>query len=311
MRLGSSGRGSQPDSREVWAANSKHARRTIRFGVLALPLGTFCILVAFSSWAAPIATNTALPLSKAEIVIREQLEIKRSSDRGAGGKRDVERFESRTVIGYAPSSKLALFGMLPIVHARRDIGDVRDSESGLGDAALFARYEVFRSDRPGQTVRVAPFAGVRVPTGREGKTGDGSVDVFGGVIATLASTTWVLDSLVRYDLNREADGFERGDSTGVEFSFQYRLSPREINQDTKGFVFGVLEVGTTYGRRNRVGGVSDRNSGGFQLYLTPGLQYVTRRWIADFGVKVPVVNDLNGSALEPDYTVVTSIRINF
>ncbi len=32
---------------------------------------------------------------------------------------------------------------------------------------------------------------------------------------------------------------------------------------------------------------------------------------ADFGVKVPVVNNLNGTALEPDYTVVTSIRINF
>ena len=250
-------------------------------------------------------------MSKAEIVVREQLVLTRSSDRTAGEKRDVDRFESRSVIGYAPSSKLALFGMVPIVHVSRDFGDVSNAESGLGDATLFARYEIYRFDRPGQTLRVAPFAGLRVPTGRDGKTGDGSVDVFGGVIATLASTKWVLDSQVRYDLNREADGFERGDSAAVEFSFQYRLSPRQIDQDTKGFVFGVLEVSTTYNRRNRVIGVSDRNSGGFQLYLTPGLQYVTRRWIADFGVKVPVVNNLNGTALEPDYAVVTSIRINF
>ena len=270
-----------------------------------------CFSVASSSWAAPIGTSTALPLSKAEIVVREQLVLTRSSDRIAGEKRDIDRFESRSVIGYAPSSKLALFGMVPIVHVRRDIGDVSSTESGLGDTALFARYEIYRFDRPGQTLRVAPFAGVRVPTGRDGKTGDGSVDVFGGVIATLASTKWVLDSQVRYDLNREADNFERGDSAAVEFSFQYRLSPRQIDQDTKGFVFGVLEVSTTYNRRNRVIGVSDRNSGGFQLYLTPGLQYVTRRWIADFGVKVPVVNNLNGSALEPDYAVLTSIRINF
>ena len=105
----------------------------MRFGVLALPLGTFGILVASSSWAAPIGINTALPLSKAEIVVREQLEIGRSSDRGAGGKREVERFESRTVIGYAPSSKLALFGMVPIVHVSRAIGDISDRESGLGD----------------------------------------------------------------------------------------------------------------------------------------------------------------------------------
>ncbi len=311
MRLSNIVCGLQLESREDWATKSKQGQRTVRFRVLALPLGSFCILVAFSSWAAPIGINSALPLSKAEIVVREQLEIKRSSDRVAGENRDVERLESRTVIGYAPSSKLALFGMIPIVHARRNTGDVSDSESGLGDAVLFARYEVFRSDRPGRTFRIAPFVGVRVPTGRDGKTGDGSVDVFGGVIATLASTKWVLDSQVRYDFNREANRFERGNSAGLVVSFQYRLSPTVINQDTKGFVFGVLEVSANHHRRNRMAGASDPNSGGFQLYITPGLQYATRRWIVDLGVKVPVVNNLNGTALEPDYAVLTSIRINF
>ena len=270
-----------------------------------------CFLIASSAWAAPIGTSTALPLSKGEIVVREQLEIRRSSDRVAGEKRDVERNELRTVVGYAPSPKLAVFGMLPIVHTRRDIGDVSDTESGLGDATLLARYEVFRSDRLGRTFRIAPFAGVRVPTGRDGKTGDGSVDVFGGVVATLASTKWVLDSQFRYDFNREADDFERGDSIGVEFSFQYRLSPKVISQDTKGFVFGVLELSANHRRQNKVAGASDPNSGGFQLYLTPGVQYATRRWIADFGVEVPIVDNLKGTALEPDYAILTSIRINF
>ena len=270
-----------------------------------------CFSAASSSWAAPIGTSTALPLSKGEIVVREQLEIRHSSDRVAGEKRDVERFESRTVVGYAPSSRFAVFGMVPIVHVSRDIGDVSSTESGLGDAALLARYEVFRYDQPGRTFRVAPFAGVRVPTGRDGKTGDGSVDVFGGVVATLASTKWVLDSQFRYDLNREADDFERGDSVGVEFSFQYRLSPKVIGQDTKGFVFGVLEVRANHRKHDRVAGVSNPNSGGFQLSLTAGLQYAARRWIADFGVEVPVVDNLNGTALGPDYTILTSIRINF
>ena len=164
--------------------------------------------------------------------------------------------------------------------------------------------------------QAGPFASrlspdLRVPTGRDGKTGDGSVDVFGGVIATLASTKWVLDSQVRYDLNREADGFERGDSIGVELSFQYRLSPTLITQDTKGYAFGVLEISFNHRRSNRVSGALDPNSGGFQLYLTPGLQYATRRWIADVGVKVPVVNNLKGMALELDFAVLTSIRINF
>ena len=263
------------------------------------------------SWAAPIATNTALPLSTDEFIIRQQFVMTRSSDRITGIRRSVDRFESRTVLGYGFTSKLAVFGVLPLVDINRKVGDVSASEFGLGDAALFARYEVFRSDQAGRTIRIAPYAGVRLPTGRDGKTGDGSVDVFGGLIATIASTQWVLDSQLRYDHNREAEGFQRGDSTSFETSFQYRISPRKVIQETNAFVFGVLELSANHYERNRLGGVVDSNSGGFQLYLTPGLQYSTRRWIADLGVKVPIVNDLNGTALEPDFTILASIRFNF
>ncbi len=281
----------------------------VRQGVATLFLG-LCFTVSVS-WAAPIATNTALPLSADEIIVRQQFVMTRSSDRITGISRRVDRFESRTVLGYGYSSKLALFGVLPLVDVSTEIGAASASEFGFGDAALFARYEVFRSDQPGRTIRVAPYAGVRLPTGRDGKTGDGSVDVFGGLIATVASTKWVLDSQLRYDHNREADGFDRGDSTSFETSFQYRLLPRNVTQETKAFVFGVLEFSANHYERNRLGGLTDPNSGGTQIFLTPGLQYSTRRWIADLGVKVPIVNDLNGTALEPDYSVMASIRVNF
>ena len=254
---------------------------------------------------------TAYPLSKDEIIIRQQLVITHSSDRIAGARRNVYRFESRTVLGYAPAPTIAFFAIVPLVHISRDLADTSDVKFGLGDAALFARYEVFRSDQAGRTFRVAPFLGLRVPTGKEGKTGDGSVDLFGGVIATLASTKWVLDSQIRYDLNRKANAFERGDVATFETSFQYRLSPRQLTRETEGFVYAVLEASANHYERNQVGRMSDPNSGGFQLYLTPGLQYAKRRWIADVGVSIPVVSNLKGTALEPDYSILTSIRVNF
>jgi len=274
-------------------------------------LTVLCCLLTVVTKAAPIATNTALPLSEGELIVRQQLVLARSSGSPGGIRADVERFESRTVFGYGVTSRLALFSVLPVAQINRAAGNVNDSEFGLGDAALFARYEVFRADKPGQTIRIAPYAGVRVPTGRDGKTGDGSVDFFGGIIATVASTQWVLDSQLRYDDNREADRFERGDSVSLESSFQLRLAPAQVVFDTRAFVFGVVEISATKSERNRVGSVIDPNSGGFQLSVTPGVQYSTRRWIADFGVKLPLVSDLNGSALESDYAVLTSIRINF
>ena len=271
--------------------------------VLFLPLS--------ASWGAPIATNTALPLSADEIIVREQLVTTHASDHLGGIRRHVDRFEARTVLGYGFTSRLAVFAMLPLAYVDRTFGNASTSDFGLGDAAVFLRYELFHSDKPGQTLRIAPFAGLRIPTGREGKTGDGSLDVFGGLIATIASTKWELDTQLRHDFNRGSNGFERGDSTTLESSFQYRLSPVSVVRDTSAFVFGVLEVSANYYERNRTSGVTDPNSGGFQLYLTPGLQYAARRWIADIGVKIPVVNDLHGTALEPDYSILTSIRINF
>ena len=271
----------------------------------------FCLLHSGASLAAPVTTNTALPLSANEIVIREQLVVSRSSDQISGVRRKVDRFESRTVLGYGPTSKLALFGVLPLVQVSSELGNTNSSEFGLGDVALFARYEAYRRDQPGRTLRIAPYSGLRLPTGRDSKTGDGSVDVYGGIIATLASTKWVLDTQIRHDLNRQADGFERGNSTSLEASFQYRVAPGKITQDTDAFVFGVVELSANHSDRNRMRDVTDPDSGGFQLFLTPGLQYATRRWIADLGIKVPIVNDLNGTALESDYSILASIRINF
>jgi hypothetical protein len=89
------------------------------------------------------------------------------------------------------------------------------------------------------------------------------------------------------------------------------LAPGRISRDTRAFVFGVLELSANRYQHNRVSSVIDPNSGGFQLYLTPGIQYSTQRWIADLGIKIPVINDLNGTALEPDYSILTSIRVNF
>lgn len=84
-----------------------------------------------------------------------------------------------------------------------------------------------------------------------------------------------------------------------------------LTRKTTAFVFGVLELSAVYNEHNRVSGVRDANSGGFQLFLTPGLQLASRRWIADLGVAVPIVNDLHGTALEPDYSILASIRVHY
>ncbi|PHS28150.1 MAG: hypothetical protein COA84_02570 [Robiginitomaculum sp.] len=264
-----------------------------------------------TAFAAPITFNTALPVSKGEVLLRQQFIVTNLSDRLNGMKRDVTVRAGVSVLGYGVTPKLALFGVAPLVNIDREIGPMNSNFTGLGDATIFARYEIYRNDRPGKTIRIAPFVGATLPTGRTGKTGDGSVDGFAGLIFTAASTNWNFDSQIKYVANTRANGFARGDTVSADASLQYRLLPNTLTASTKGFLYGVLEANFTQLQRDWLGSNINPNSGGTQVFLSPGLQYATRRWIAETALKIPVVNELHGTALEPDYSLVTSLRFNF
>ncbi len=217
--------------------------------------------------------------------------------------------------------------MLPWFDKRLDMRmggqDVTRSEQGLGDLTLLGRYTAYQSDARGRTVRLAPFLGVKAPTGEDDardrlgrlpppvQPGSGAWDVLGGVVLTWQTLDFQIDSQVSYKANWEANGFEAGDVAALDASLQYRLWPRSLGAGVPAFVYGVIEVNLVHSGRDRVGGVDDPNSGGTTLFITPGLQYVTRKWIAEAGVQIPVVQNLHGTALETDYVFTAGFRINF
>lgn len=261
--------------------------------------------------AAPITFNTALPVSDGEFILREQIILTQSSDDQNGIERDVTNVKAVSVIGYGVAQDLAIFAILPVVNIDRRIGATSSNVTGFGDATIMLRKEAVRWDGPGRTTRIAPFAGVIVPTGRRGRTGDGSLDLFAGAVLTVAATDMVFDSQIKYIANRKARGFARGDAISADASVQYRLFPKDVSDASNGFLFGVLEANITRSAKNRLAGIADPNSGGTQVSLSPGIQYAAKRWIAEAAVKIPVVNDLNGSALAPDYSIIVGIRLNF
>jgi hypothetical protein len=271
------------------------------------------MLVAISgtAQAAPITFNTALPVSRGEILLRQQFIVTNFSDRLNGIRRDVTVHVGVSVLGYGVTPKLALFGVAPLVNVERKIGAARSNFTGLGDASIFARYEIYRNDRPGKTLRIAPFAGLILPTGRSGRIGDGSVDGFAGLIFTAASTNWNFDSQIKYTANTRAKGFARGDSVSAGASLQYRLLPNTLTARSEGFLYGVLEANLTQLQKDRLGSAINPNSGGTQAFVSPGLQYATRRWIAEMALTIPVLNKLHGTALAQDYALITSLRFNF
>jgi len=278
--------------------------------------------------AAPQTFNTALPVARGEFVFREQFVYRTAGDDPSAADREVEVLGAISVLGYGITPALAVFGALPFLDKELKLttpggARVKRDTSGIGDARLFGRYTIWRDDVPGQTLRVAPFIGLELPTGddddRDGlgrlpamlQLGSGSWDPFGGIVATYQTLDFQIGAEASYKVNTGANGFEFGDQARLDLSLQTRLWPRELGPGTPGFLYGGLEGNFAYQGRNEIAGADDRNSGGVSFFLSPGLQYVTRRWVVEAIVQVPVVQSLNGAALEDDFVVRAGFRVNF
>jgi len=278
--------------------------------------------------AAPETFNTALPVPKGEFIFREQFLYKSATDDPSPADREVRVLGGISVLGYGVTGDFAVFGVLPYLDKSLDVTTpggqrVTRDTSGIGDARLFARYTVFHDDAPGRTFRIAPFAGIELPTGDDDdndglgtlpatlQLGSGSWDPFAGVVATYQSLDYEIDVAASYKVNTEANDFEFGDEARFDASLQYRLWPRDLSSGVPGFLYGVLESNLIYQGKNEIGGANDPNSGGTTLFIAPGFQYVTKRWVLEAIVQFPALQDLNGSALEDDLTVRAGFRFNF
>jgi len=289
--------------------------------------GLLSLGVCVSIQAAPITFNTALPVGKDEFILRQQFMLMQSGDDNTGANRDRTEYSSMTAAVYGINSRLSLFGVLPyrdISLSMNDTGQkVNRGSEGIGDAQLFGRYIFQQNNTKGATLRLAAFTGIKIPTGKNdhndslGKlpapvqSGSGSLDGFGGIVITQQTLSYQFDSQISYRLNTEADNFRVGNVFKLDASLQKRAWPDRLGNGVPMYLYGVLESNLVYQGKNKTNGVSDDNSGGTRLFISPGLQIVTRRWIAEGGVQIPVLQSLNGTALEGKYMLRAGIRVNF
>ncbi len=280
------------------------------------------------SHAGPITFNSALPVSEGVGILRSQVKLTRKTGDITSQNRNLMVTAVPLVLAYGFSPKLALFGVLPYVDKRMDITiankRVRRQTNGLGDGKFFARYTIYQVDKPGDTLRIAPFAGLKVPTGAHNKrdalgvlprplqSGSGSWDPFAGITLTRQTLDWELDAAASYQLNSKASGFEFGDEARFDASFQYRIVPQSLDDvGVPAFIYAVLESNLIWNGKNKLAGTTDINSGGTRWNLVPGLQYVTRRYVLETAIQLPVVQRLNGTALETDWVWSAGMRWNF
>lgn len=276
------------------------------------------LLFAGAAAAAPQTFNTALPVAAGQWLLRGQF-VYRHGDAPDG---ETQAIGAAAVAGYGIMPDLALFAAVPWLDKRLERDGLERSEAGIGDLRLFARYTAFQRNWTGRTLRIAPFAGLELPTGEDEardrlgrlppslQPGSGGLDAFFGTVATYQTLEYQLDAQLAYQANGEGDFFEPGDVFRADASLQYRLWPRTLGPGVPGFLYGTLEANLAHSGDLKVEGLV-RDSGGTEVFISPGLQYVTRRWVVEAAVQLPVVRDFGPAGVESDLRVLAGFRVNF
>ncbi len=290
----------------------------------------FAALLVLSSTAAagPITSNTALPVHDGELIFRQQVIWLRSTGDPTPMSRDLDVLVAPTVLLYGVDARLMVMGVLPFMYKRIELttpaGRVARHTTGFGDLTTVVRYTALAIDKPGETFRIAPFAGLKLPTGAQNEgdalgrypqpfqLGSGSWDPLGGAVFTWQTLRWELDVSGTYQLRTEANDFRAGDEARGDASFQWRLIPwGSLGAGVPSYLFGVLETAAAWNGKDKVAGVENPDSGGVTWYVTPGLQWISERSIVEGAVEIPVVRQTNGLALKNDFIAVLSFRQSF
>ena len=209
---------------------------------------------------------------------------------------------------------------------------------GIGDLTLFGQYRFFNQSH----TELAALFGLKAPTGRtndltaqgerfdaEFQPGSGSWDPLVGLAWTYHEGKWSYDANVLYTLaTTGAQNTDLGDRFQYNFAISYRLTSlgsdehpmfhgaeqHEGDDDGHHHEHGhestgpsldlVLELNGEWHTEQVTNGISDPNSGGNTIFLSPGLRLSQDKWSGFVSVGVPIVDDLNGIQSEPDWRVI-------
>jgi hypothetical protein len=209
---------------------------------------------------------------------------------------------------------------------------------GIGDLTLFGQYRFFNQNH----TELAALFGLKTPTGRtndltaqgelfdaEFQPGSGSWDPLLGLAWTHHEGKWSYDANVLYTLaTTGTQDTDLGDRFQYNFAVSYRLTSlgsgehpmfhgaeaHEEGDDGHHHEHGhestgpsldlVLELNGEWHAEQVTNGISDPNSGGNTIFISPGLRLSQDKWSGFVSLGIPVADDLNGIQSEPDFRVI-------
>ncbi len=288
--------------------------------LLAIFPAALCMPVTSRAQGPPILTDTPIMLGLEGRGVRTFLKIVRKGTLLRDGNeitdpmdRSITAYVLPLALPYNFTPTLQVGAVVPFVSKTLDSRDTDKTHSGVGDVSTFVKKLLLQVDRKGETFRVAAKGMAKLPTGDDETPvplGTGSLDYGGSVVAGWIKGRWGLYGEAIYIHNTSNGDIDYGDRVGYHAALGFRLLPWVYERYPSPQFNLYLELnGNTIGHTD-VAGTKNPDSGGSELFLSPGIQFVGgRKWLVEASLQLPVRNEPNGTQLGTDWTASVGMRV--
>lgn len=257
----------------------------------------------------PRIGNFSLPTSQqpaalfgfgGNIIEKGEIQLYLFADDFVGKKRIITDIIPSVLFGI--TDEWSIFFNVPFTPLLKEDGK---KSSGFEDFFIQLEYAFYNKSTTDYTDQATLVSNITFPTGSTHKnppTGFGSPSLFlGGTYYR----TWV-DWFVFTSNGAILTSSEHGTKFGDQFLYQMGFG-RNFSTP-KGWIYAwMVEVDGQYYKKNRIDGIIDNNSGGNVIYVTPSIWISSKEMLFQFGVSLPVNQNLFGNQNKFDY----ALNLNF
>jgi hypothetical protein len=204
------------------------------------------------------------------------------------------------------SEDCSIYYNFPIAVSFRDDGH---HSAGLEDFFIKMGYAFYNKTTKHYEDQAALITSVSFPTGSVEKnppTGFGSPSFFLGMTYYRTMVDWIFFTGHGALLTTSQYQTKIGD----QFLYQYGFG-RNI-PSPEGWIYAwMLEIDGQYGKKSRINGEIDPNSGGNFIYVTPSIWVSSKDIQFQFGISLPINQNLYGQQKKFDYALNFSFAWSF
>ena len=262
-------------------------------------------LLSIGNFSVPFLTQIAPLVSFGQTLIGEKAFLPQITGNYYRGHNSYSNIISPNII-YGIRDDLSVSFYVPFNPKSRTDSS---HSSGIKDIFLQSEYAFFSKGYSDFTLQATVVANIQFPSGSSTKNppnGNGSFSYFGGATFSYVSYNWYAFVSSGAHITTKHYGTKFGNSYLYQWGFA-----RYIKQlSPSGWIFDIMiEFNGTFSEKDQQRyshkhrKKTNQNSGGNAIFVTPSIWLSSKRWIIQWGMDFPLVQNLNGHQDKVQYSI--------